>query len=128
MANRNGELIRRALDRFNKTGAPDPELYDPELIFVARPDGPVQPTYTGFDGLMRMNALIREAWDSIHLEIVDEVEPSEGVVVIVLHARLRSHSGVELEATEAWVNWIRAGKVWRIEQYGTKDEALRAAG
>jgi hypothetical protein len=29
---------------------------------------------------------------------------------------------------EGWVTWIRDGRIIRIEQYGSKEEALEAAG
>jgi hypothetical protein len=37
-------------------------------------------------------------------------------------------SGVELEAVEGWVTWIREGRLTRIEQHPGKQEALEAAG
>jgi hypothetical protein len=35
---------------------------------------------------------------------------------------------VELEVDEGWATWLRNGKITRIEQHGTKQEALEAAG
>jgi hypothetical protein len=44
------------------------------------------------------------------------------------HFQLCGHSGVELEVDQAWAYWMREGKIRRIEQYGSKREALDAAG
>jgi hypothetical protein len=41
---------------------------------------------------------------------------------------LRAQSGVQLEAVEGWVTWIRDGRISRIEQHPGKQEALKAAG
>jgi hypothetical protein len=41
---------------------------------------------------------------------------------------LRAQSGVELDVEEAWVYWVRNGKIWRMKQHASKQEALEAAG
>ena len=46
----------------------------------------------------------------------------------VVRIELRSHAGVELEVEEAWAYWLRDGKLIRIEQHGTREKALEAAG
>jgi ketosteroid isomerase-like protein len=46
----------------------------------------------------------------------------------VIRWHLRGRSGVELDEVEGWVTCIRDGKITRIEQYGSKVEALEAAG
>jgi hypothetical protein len=66
-------------------------------------------------------------WESIETE-VREFIGSGDVLVALLHFHLRGHSGVELEVDQAWVYWMRGGKIRRIEQYGSKQEALEAAG
>ena len=40
---------------------------------------------------------------------------------------LRAQSGVELDVEEAWVYWVWNGKIWRMEQHASKQEALEAA-
>ena len=46
----------------------------------------------------------------------------------MIRIELQSHEGVELEVDEAWVYWLRDGKLTRIEQHGSREEALEAAG
>jgi hypothetical protein len=46
----------------------------------------------------------------------------------VIRWHLRGRSGVELDEVEGWVTCIRDGKITRIEQHGSKVEALEAAG
>jgi hypothetical protein len=62
-----------------------------------------------------------------------KIEPREFIqandaIVVMTHFQLCGHSGVELEVDQAWAYWMREGKIRRIEQYGSKREALDAAG
>jgi ketosteroid isomerase-like protein len=127
MSQENVEIIRRAIDQLNETGDPDWDLYDPELVWTMRPDGPAHITRHGLQGLREGIESLREVWSEIRLEIVEVIESGE-IVVVVLSERLRAQSGVELEAVEAWANWFRDGKLVRIEQHGSKQEALEAVG
>ena len=70
---------------------------------------------------------MRQVSAELHGEILEVVDSGE-VVVSVIRWHLRGRSGVELDEVEGWVTWIRDGKINRIEQYGSRAEALEAAG
>jgi ketosteroid isomerase-like protein len=123
----NAEILRRAIDHVNRTGEPDWDLYDPELVWTMRPDGPAHGIYHGLEGLREGIESLRGVWNQMLMEIVEVIESGDAVVV-VLREHLRANSGVELEVTEGWANWIRDGKLVRIEQHRNKEEALKAAG
>jgi ketosteroid isomerase-like protein len=123
----NVEIVRRALSHLNETGEPDWDLYDPDLVWTSRPDGPAHFAYRGLDGLRRGSASMRQVWAELHADILETVESGD-VVVSVIRWHLRGRSGVELDEVEGWASWIRDGKIARIEQYGSKAEALEAAG
>ncbi len=127
MSQENVEIVRRAVNHLNETGEPNWDLYDPELIWTMRPDGPAHITRHGLKGLREGVESLRGVWNQMLLEIVEVIESGD-TVVVVLHEHLRANSGVELEVTEGWANWIRNGRLVRIEQYGSKEEALEAAG
>jgi len=127
MSRENVEIVRHAVRHLSETGEPDWELYDPELVWTTRPDGPASFTYRGLDGFRRGAESLREVWAEVGGEIVEVVERDD-VVVSLIHWRLRGHSGVELEVDEGWATWLRDGKIRRIEQYGSRQEALEAAG
>jgi ketosteroid isomerase-like protein len=91
------------------------------------PDAPLRTTYTGFSRLQRSLASVQEAWDSMKIE-EREIVQSDDVIVAVWRYHLRGHSGVELEVEQGWAYWIRNGEIWRIEQQGSKQEALEAVG
>jgi ketosteroid isomerase-like protein len=98
-----------------------------EFLERGEVDSPNYMTYKGLDGLRRSLASVGEAWDSISVELREVIEQDE-VIVALLHFRLLGHSGVELEVDQGWAYWMRDGKIHRVEQYGTKQEALEAAG
>jgi ketosteroid isomerase-like protein len=127
MSQENVEVVRRAVNSLSETGEPDWDLYDSDLVWTTRRDGPVHYTYRGLDGLRRGNESLREVWAELHGEILEVVESGD-TVVSVIRWDLRGHSGVELEGVEGWATWIRDGKITRIEQHASKDEALEAAG
>jgi ketosteroid isomerase-like protein len=70
---------------------------------------------------------MRQVWAALHGEILEVVESAD-MVVSAIRWHLRAQSGVELDEVEGWVTWVREGKITRIAQYGSKAEALGAAG
>ena len=77
MSQENVEIVRRALDRFSETGEPDWDLYDADLVWTTRPDGPAQYSYHGLDGLRSGLGEMREAWAEIRGETLETVESDE---------------------------------------------------
>jgi ketosteroid isomerase-like protein len=99
---------------------PDFELHDHDI-----PDAGV---LRGPDGLMEWVARFGEAWESASLEAEEYIEAGGKLVVV---ARLRAKgkgSGVALERVDGIVCRERDGKLVRIDYYGSKEEALAAAG
>ena len=121
------EIVRRAISHLNETGEPDWGLYDPDLVWTSRPDGPAHFTYRGLEGLGRGAASMRAVWARITGEIQENIASGDRVVSVI-RWQLRSKRGVELEEIEGWATWLRDGKIIRIEQHGSKAEALEAAG
>jgi ketosteroid isomerase-like protein len=127
MSQENVEVVRRAINHLNETGEPEWSLYASDLVWTTRADGPAANTYRGLDGLGRGSASMRDVWTEVKAEILELVEAGDAIIS-VLRWSLRARSGVELEVEEAWVTWCRVGKIARIEQHGTKAEALKAVG
>ena len=93
-----------------------------------RPDGPDPTTYRGLNGLRDALQGAREAWDSITLDITEFTDLGEAVVAEGCF-RLRGRSSdVELEVREAWVYWVQNGRIRQMAEYGSKQDALEAAG
>jgi ketosteroid isomerase-like protein len=127
MSQENVEVVRRAISHLNQTGEPDWDLYDPDLVWTTRGDGPAHNTYRGIEGLRRGTESLHEVWADFNAEFLEVIEVGDAVVS-VLRWRLRAQSGVELETVEGWVTWIRNGRISRIEQHPGKQEALEATG
>jgi ketosteroid isomerase-like protein len=127
MSQENVEIVRRSISHLNERGEPDWGLYDSDLVWTTRADGPAHNTYRGIDGLRRGTESLREVWADIHAEILELIDGGD-TVVCVLRWRLRAQSGVELETVEGWVTRIRDGRILRIEQHAGKREALEALG
>jgi ketosteroid isomerase-like protein len=126
MSRENIEVIRRAIESLNASKI-DPDCYDPEVEYTTQPGSPTYTTYRGVAGLERSLQSVSEAWTSIRAEAREFIQEDQ-VIVAVVHFQLRAHSGVELDVDQGWAWWMRNGKIRRVEQYGTKAEALEAAG
>jgi ketosteroid isomerase-like protein len=125
MSHENVKVVRRAINHLNETGEPEWSLYASDLVWRTRADGPATYTYRGLDGLRRGSASLREVWTEVKAEILEQVEAGDAIIS-VLRWSLRARSGIELEVEEAWVTWCLHGQIVRIEQHGTKAEALEA--
>ena len=122
------EIVRRLTEHLNETGEPGPiDLYAEGLEFRDRGGAASPENYAGSEGVRTFNRSVREAWDSIRAEVIEETERGDWIVV-AFRFHLRSHAGVELVEDEGWAYEIRDGKVQRIEQHGSFEEALAAVG
>ena len=128
-ADENVAALRRAVEHLNATRDFAWDLYTPDVVFSTRGEFGGRDTYEGHDGLERAMSAFRSVWgDSIAFEIRD-ISGGPEAYVLVLHFHLRGEqSGVELELDEGWAAWMREGRIARIEQYGTRQEAAEAAG
>ncbi|HEX3317758.1 MAG TPA: nuclear transport factor 2 family protein [Solirubrobacteraceae bacterium] len=129
MSARNVTVVQEALRHLNETGEPARHLYSPDLTFTTRGELGGGRTYSGHEGLEQGLALFRQVWDrGVTLELREVVDEGDVVVVVVrAHVAATGASG-PLEAEESWATWVRDGLITRVEQYGTRDEAMRAAG
>jgi ketosteroid isomerase-like protein len=127
MSQENVEVVRRAIRDFGETGGFASDCYDDAIVFVTRGDGPTQSTFHGVAGLRGAMKSFGEVWASISFEAQEFIEADEAVVVPLLF-HLRANSGVQLDVHEAWAYWVRDGAIQRIEQHGTRRDALEAVG
>ena len=127
MSQENIDVIRRAIEHLCETGELALECYDPGVEYTTQPDAPLQTTYQGLSGLQQSLESLSEVWASMKIEPREFIQTDDAIVVVT-HFQLRGHSGVELDVEQAWAYWMRNGKIRRMEQYGSKQEALEAAG
>jgi ketosteroid isomerase-like protein len=101
----------------------------PDTEWRTASDEPDSQTYRGIEGLRRLVASLAEPWEdrferSVELESFISRGPW---VVVPWRARLHGRgSGLEIEVFETYAVLVRAGKIVRVDEYRTTEEALEA--
>ena len=130
MGAENVEIVRRSFEAFAR-GDLDAAFaeYDPDVEWCTARDEPDQQVYRGIDGLKRFAATIEEPWVDRFAEAVsaDEFIDRGDWVVVPWHGLLHGRgSGIEVEIKETYAILLRDGKIVRVDEYRTKEEALEA--
>jgi ketosteroid isomerase-like protein len=127
MSQANVELVQEVLVGFD---APDEFRWDRMHEDIEAHDHDVIDAgeYRGHAGLRRWFEDWSSAWAEFSMEPQEMLDAGERVVA-VLHVRARGRgSGVEVERQDAMVFQVRNGKIWRIDYYNNRQQALEAAG
>jgi ketosteroid isomerase-like protein len=135
MSQENVDIVRRAHEAFNRVGLTSEstyrvaaELLDPEVEWHDQPELPGATVHHGIEEVMRHLA---SAEESVHYGSADLLEILDAgscvVAVYRVHARGRA-SAVPVERDAVHVYGFRGGKIERVEIFGSKSEALEAAG
>jgi ketosteroid isomerase-like protein len=131
MSRKNVELVRGAFDAFLRGDESFFEQFHPDVEWTTAQDEPDQQTYRGIEGVKRLlSMLFDELWERDGFEIlsIEFIEAGE-FVVVPIRARVKARqSGVELEADETYVYELAEGRVVRVREYRTRQEALEAVG
>jgi uncharacterized protein len=123
------DLITQGVDAFN-AGDID------GMLAPMHPDVEFQPlravlegsVYHGHEGFRRWLEDMAEDWREFDLDVIDVTEVGANSVLVQgrVHARGRA-SGVELDATAAWLCELRDGLIGRLRFYRDVESALMAA-
>ena len=114
-------VIREALGR-----AYSPEI---ELTTLAIPLGlDVSDSYRGLDGVVEYLRTWLEPFSEYHVENLDYVDAGECVLVPSRQWGTGTESGARVELELTTLYEVRDGRITRVHQYDTMDEALEAAG
>jgi ketosteroid isomerase-like protein len=126
----NVETVRRSMEAFAR-GDLDAFLatHDPDTEWRTAADEPNPQTYRGRDGVRRFAAEISEVWagrfDEV-MEFEDFIDLGDWVVVPWV-ARLRGRSsGIEVEVSETYAVRVEDGRIVRVHEYRTREEAIEA--
>jgi ketosteroid isomerase-like protein len=126
----NVEIVRRSMEAFARG---DLEAFlaahHPDTEWRTAADEPNPETFRGHDGVRRFAAEIAEAWagrfDDV-MEFEDFIDLGDWVVV-PWSARLRGRSsGIEVEVSETYAVRVEEGRIVRVDEYRTRDEAIEA--
>jgi ketosteroid isomerase-like protein len=127
MSQENVEVVRRAVESVNG-GQIAEECFDAQVEYHTIPGGPVGGTYHGVLGVRQGLRSLQEAWDEIKVEACGFIEAGDAVVASVRYTVRGRSSGVTLSGEEPWAFWLRNGLIYRLDQYATDSDALKAVG
>ena len=127
MSEANVEVVRRAIESVNG-GQIAEECFDAHVEYNTIPEGPVGGTYHGLVGMQKGLRSLQEAWDDIKVEARGFIETGDAVVASVRYTVRGRGSGMTLDGEEPWAFWLRNGLIYRLDQYATEFEALKAVG
>jgi ketosteroid isomerase-like protein len=115
------EVIREGLGR-----AYSPEI---ELTTLDIPLGlDISKSYRGVDGLVEYLGAWLEPFSEYHVENLDYVDAGECVLIPSQQWGIGTESGARVELELTTLYEVREGRITRVHQYDTMDEALQAAG
>jgi ketosteroid isomerase-like protein len=129
MSQENVEIVRGAIDAFNRGEDLNAQFKDPAPDFeldMSRALGPAHSVYR-LDQLERAWSEYTEAWESWRMEADELIDAGEHVV-LTNTTSTRGRDGIEVTARTTWVWTFREGKIARLCYYQDKAEALEAAG
>jgi ketosteroid isomerase-like protein len=129
MSEENVELVRSAFEALEQGGVDAMlEFCSPEIEYRVRRDLPDARTYRGHDGVRALAADWQRAFEDLRLGPEELIDVGDSVVGMMRISGRGAASGVEAGNPYAAVCAVRDGKIWRISDYPTREEALEAAG
>ena len=130
MSQENVEIVRRAYEALERDGLEALlDFFDPEIRWEVRPDLPDADTYQGHDGIRQLLGSFDEVLDESWYSPQEFLDSGDQVLVVLRWGGRGRGSGVAVEEREeTWIFTLRDGKVLRVKEYVSKNEALEAAG
>jgi ketosteroid isomerase-like protein len=106
------------------------EVLDPDVTWESRPDLPDSAVYRGHEGVRKLLGRFSEVMDGIWFRPEELIPIGHDHVAVPLRwGGTGKGSGVAVEETrETWLFTMREGKVVRVQEFPTREQALEAAG
>jgi ketosteroid isomerase-like protein len=105
------------------------ELVDPDIVWEVRSDFPDAGVYRGYDGLRRWSDAFDEVVEQTWYRPLEYIETGSHVVVpLRWGGRGKGGQTPFAEHEETWVLTLRDGRISRVREYATKQDALEAVG
>ena len=122
------EIVRKMFDAWNRRDyAAAQEAFDPEVEVELRIEAPNDGIYRGYDGLRKM---LRPwgAFATFRSDIEEVLVAGDEVFITAHHYGRGKSSGIDVEMKNWQVFTVRDGRFVRYRIYGTRGQALEAAG
>jgi ketosteroid isomerase-like protein len=132
MSQENVEIVRRAVDAFNRgeleTLAEMVAFYDTDIEYHEHPDFIEIGTFRGRDALAEHWRQFLDAFEDYRFEIENLIDVHDDVVVFTHQHGHGKESGLDFELRSAWVFSFSDKKLTKIRTYPNRAEALEAVG
>jgi ketosteroid isomerase-like protein len=130
--NANVELVRSSFEAFGRGDFDQAfAVYDPEVRWHTADDEPDSRTYVGLPALRGFVAHLAEPWTDRFgpaVRFEDFIDCGDWVVA-PWSARLHGHgSGIEMDVSETYAVLVEDGRIKRVDEYRTLEQALEAVG
>jgi hypothetical protein len=129
MSQANVELLRRGIDEMIRVGISRVNVrlyYHPDVEYLPLRSA-TEGAYHGLAGIERFNADTEEVFEKFEPRC-EFLDLGERVLAWgVIHVRARG-SGIETDIATGGIFEFRGDKIVRWEDFGSKDEALKAVG
>ena len=128
----NVEVVRSSFEAFGRGDFDQAfAVYDPEARWHTADDEPDCRTYVGLPALRRVVAHLAEPWTDRFgpaVRFEDFIDCGDWVVA-PWRARLHGHgSGIEMDVSETYAVLVEDGRITRVDEYRTVEQALEAVG
>ena len=132
MSSANVDLVRESFEAFGRGDFEEAFAhYHPSVEWCTATDEPDQNTYIGVPALRRFVAYLADPWSNRFgpaVEWEDFIDCGDWVVA-PWSATLQGHgSGIEIEVFETYAVLVRDGRITRVDEYRTVEQALEAVG
>jgi ketosteroid isomerase-like protein len=132
VSERNVEIVRESFEAFGRGDFNAAfASYDPAVEWQTADDEPDSRVYRGLPELRGFVAHLADPWTDRFgpaIQFEDFIDCGDWVVVpwsAVLHGH---GSGIEMPVSETYAVLVEDGRIRRVEEYRTVEEALEAAG
>lgn len=124
------EIVRAGFEAWKSRSTGLFDLFAEDIEWEVRPDLPDAATYRGLEGVQELLSQFMAVMGDMWFEPEDLIEAGEDQVVVPLRwGGTGKASGAPFEEQkETWVFTVRDGKVTRIKEFATREEAFKAAG
>jgi ketosteroid isomerase-like protein len=132
VSERNVEIVRESFEAFGRGDFNTAfAAYDPVAEWHTAEDEPDSRTYRGLAELRGFVAHLADPWTDRFGQAVrfeDFIDCGDWVVA-PWSGRLHGHgSGIEIEVSETYAVLVREGRIARVDEYRTVEQALEAVG
>ena len=129
MSQENVEIVRRAIEVFNRDGPEAATAFiDPEIEWHDMPEQPDAGVHHGIEGFLAAVEQFAGGFEDFQV-LVDEIFAHGNQVITYQRTFGRgSGSGATFEQRGAGVWTLRNGSIVRVEWFGTQGEARKAVG